>query len=503
MSGLEIVGIAASIIQIADLGAKLSVKLCEFYRQIKSANQSIQSLSSDVALTCNILRELGENLKQDEETKLCSTGAFDTAQEVLKECESVFTQIRDTIEAQAQEQDPARNRFYRAFRKDSIALIERDLNTLRGNLDRLRSTMLLLLNVIMYAGQVRSNAGSAILQQQRELIDTLMEEKRANDEKFNQLRQAVQTAGTGMYTLPMLEFNKSLSDETPSTPSQLEQFPQEVRQYYLLIKALFTHVDAYTSTIEQWQHQRIRDGVARINSGEVSYLANRHGLIVYELFKGPYFQPSVPSFMYHEDIPAEVTSIKRRRADRVPLWPPLSKPQAALDTGARQHYREREREEALFIDAIIKENSESHVESPLPARKDSLGAAGGTEDRRSPSPSSSLVPPATGFTNPRDFTAPRRKIKEKLPSRERKETPDITDDVCLRRKRRRAERAVQETIAEPSHPAVNTEETEEPHDTRKSHPSIWIKQGDIDNPVDSLVLMWTTLEKGDLGLAMS
>ncbi|KAL1876106.1 hypothetical protein Plec18167_005367 [Paecilomyces lecythidis] len=533
MSGLEIVGIAASIIQIADLGAKLSVKLCEFYRQIKSANQSIQSLSSDVALTCNILRELGENLKQDEETKLCSTGAFDTAQEVLRECDSVFTQIRDTIEAQ--EQDSSRNRFYRAFRKVGIALIERDLNTLRGNLDRLRSTMLLLLNVIMYAGQVRSNAGSAILQQQRELIDTLMEEKRANDEKFNQLRQTVQTTGTGMYTLPMLEFNKSLSDETPSTPSQLEQYPHEVRQYYLLIKALFTHVDAYTSTIEQWQHQRIRDGVARINLGEVSYLANRHGLIVYDLFKGSYFQPSGPRFRYHEDMPAEVQRSKRRAVREHPR-PPLSKPQTALDTGARQHYRERAWEEGLW-DVSLKYQCKPHYGSPLPARKDSLDAAGGTEDRRSPSPSSSLVPSATGFTNPENFTAPRRKMKEKLPSRKRKETVDITDDDDLTddldgdmqncsyyaprqafcryapgpafydrastKKRKTVESAVHETIAEPSHPAVNREATQEPHDTGKSHLPTSIKQGDMDNTVDSLVLMWTTLDKRDLGLAMS
>lgn len=85
MSGLEILGIAASILQIADLGATVSVKLCTFYRQLKSADQSAQSLSSEVALTCSILRQLGENLKQDEQTRLYSAQAFDTAQEVLRE----------------------------------------------------------------------------------------------------------------------------------------------------------------------------------------------------------------------------------------------------------------------------------------------------------------------------------------------------------------------------------------------------------------------------------
>jgi hypothetical protein len=64
MSGLEAVGIAASIIQIADLGTKLSVKkLFSFYHQVQNVNQAIQRLPSNVALTCVILREFGDNLK--------------------------------------------------------------------------------------------------------------------------------------------------------------------------------------------------------------------------------------------------------------------------------------------------------------------------------------------------------------------------------------------------------------------------------------------------------
>lgn len=85
MSGLEVIGVIASLAQIADLGIKLSVKLCSFYRRVKDANQSIQSLSSEVSLTCAILQELGATLRQDEQAKVCSEKAFKTAQEVLDE----------------------------------------------------------------------------------------------------------------------------------------------------------------------------------------------------------------------------------------------------------------------------------------------------------------------------------------------------------------------------------------------------------------------------------
>lgn len=153
MSGLEVLGIAASILQIAELGTKLSIKLCIFYRQVKNANESLQSLSSDVSLTCNILRQFGENLQQDEQTRFCSEQAFETAQEVLGECERVFMQIDGAIDAS--DRSMAHSRLHRTARKFGIALLERDIDVLRGNLERLKSTMLLMLNVIMYAGQLR------------------------------------------------------------------------------------------------------------------------------------------------------------------------------------------------------------------------------------------------------------------------------------------------------------------------------------------------------------
>ncbi|KAJ5957745.1 hypothetical protein N7501_012024 [Penicillium viridicatum] len=87
ISVFEAVGVAASIIQIVDLG-KLS---------IQNVNQSIQSLSSDVRLTCATMRELGESLKDDYHAKLGSTEAYRTAQHALRQCEEVLQQIQTMI----------------------------------------------------------------------------------------------------------------------------------------------------------------------------------------------------------------------------------------------------------------------------------------------------------------------------------------------------------------------------------------------------------------------
>lgn len=158
MSGLEAIGIAGGLIQIADLGANLSIRLFTFYRQMKTVNKSVQNLSCDVALTSTIMRQLAENLRRDEQeeekARVCSREAFQTAEEILGQCRGVFGEIERTIERSESESG---KRCWRDFigKAKNVLLLEPDFNVLMGNLERLKSSMLLLLNVIMYGGQVR------------------------------------------------------------------------------------------------------------------------------------------------------------------------------------------------------------------------------------------------------------------------------------------------------------------------------------------------------------
>jgi hypothetical protein len=151
MSGLEALGVAASIIQVADLGTKLSVKLFSFYRQVKNANESIQLFSNEIALVSAILRELGDSLKA-QEPKLCSDNAFRTLSLVLHQCRDVLRQIQRVIDNNHR---PGKSRFQQVTGKVRLVLLEPSLDPLRTKLETLKSTMLLLLNVIMYAGQIR------------------------------------------------------------------------------------------------------------------------------------------------------------------------------------------------------------------------------------------------------------------------------------------------------------------------------------------------------------
>jgi hypothetical protein len=152
MSGLEIIGVAASIIQVADLGTSLSVKLFSFYRRVKNANETIQLLSNEVALISAILRELGESLKGQEASKLCSDEAFQTLKCVLQQCRDVLRQIEKVV---CMNEQSSKSRLQQVTGKIKLFLLEPSLDPLKTDLERLKSTMLLLLNVIMFAGKVR------------------------------------------------------------------------------------------------------------------------------------------------------------------------------------------------------------------------------------------------------------------------------------------------------------------------------------------------------------
>ncbi|OQE32982.1 hypothetical protein PENFLA_c001G06763 [Penicillium flavigenum] len=317
MSGLEVVGVVASIIQIADLGAKLSVKLCTFYKTVKVANKSMQELSSDVSLTCSILNELGKTLEQDDQTRLCSKQAFSTAQEVLQECKSVFEEFDTAIEKHSQ--DNEKNRLTRHARKITIALLGPDLDVLKSNLERLKSTALLMLHVIMYAGQLRKANEKSTMADQRGLIQTLLEEKIANDAKHNTLSKSIQAVSIPKDDSAFQPSVKALSiDPQPTPPTPLWN---EVGEYYNLVRGLLCQIDAYQDILEKSRHLRIRNGVINVHSAESVLFQHIHGQAANQLFDDPIFRfrdasfPATHQIHTRSDSPDETAKRGKTRAE--------------------------------------------------------------------------------------------------------------------------------------------------------------------------------------------
>ena len=157
-------GIIASVVQIADVGLRLSIKLYTFGEIVASADRSVISISKDVSLTSGVLKELGQILDSDRETRTFSPNAVQTADGIVKECLGVFQEMESMLVKKLPllaQGDSGDGKSGQRANKATVMLerlkwgyLQPKLQLLRSNLDRLKSTLLLMLNVITYARQV-------------------------------------------------------------------------------------------------------------------------------------------------------------------------------------------------------------------------------------------------------------------------------------------------------------------------------------------------------------
>ncbi|CAI7643613.1 unnamed protein product [Penicillium pancosmium] len=263
----EVIGTISAALQVAELGGRLSVKLCTFAHKFRNADKALRSLSNDVALTCSVLRQLGDSLRQDDLVALYSPDAFATAQDVLEECKKVFNDLESEIEQQ--HPDPSsKSRMERATRKIWFLMNEPRLDAVAGNLERLKSTMLLMLNVVIYAGQLRSRQEVNKVQEQRELLQMLAVEKIESERKFEQLTTSIQV------------FNLNIENHGNGTPFQTQEIGKindELQHYYDTIRAVLNTIDAAERFLDEGRYRRLKAGFSAIHSGEAVLFNETYG----------------------------------------------------------------------------------------------------------------------------------------------------------------------------------------------------------------------------------
>ena len=97
MSGLEIIGAAASIIQVADAGLRLSKTIHAYADSVSSADQRLTRIAQHVMLTSCVVQDIGKLFQNEDTSKLVSATAVSTASETSKECERIFEELRGAV----------------------------------------------------------------------------------------------------------------------------------------------------------------------------------------------------------------------------------------------------------------------------------------------------------------------------------------------------------------------------------------------------------------------
>jgi hypothetical protein len=151
MSGLEGLAIAASVLQIADLAANLSLKLFEFSRKTRHADKSVELVSKDIKSTGIVLHQLAIELSKDEARAICSQIAINKTEELVNDCRQVFHELDQTLDAEAS----SSKTVWSLKRKIKYSFLEPHIELLRGNLDHLRSSLMLMVSTLTFAGQMK------------------------------------------------------------------------------------------------------------------------------------------------------------------------------------------------------------------------------------------------------------------------------------------------------------------------------------------------------------
>lgn len=145
----------ASIVQIADTGYRLSLKLYTTGEAISSADRAIITISKDISLTSTVLKELGQILGRDEDEKesICSDNLVQTAGNTVKECLEVFEELDKMILKNMPNlsQGNKATRATMAMERLKWPFIQPRIQLLKGSLDMLRANISLMLNVLIYA----------------------------------------------------------------------------------------------------------------------------------------------------------------------------------------------------------------------------------------------------------------------------------------------------------------------------------------------------------------
>ena len=89
------IGLIASIVGVAGVGATLSIAIFDIASKIGAAGKELQDLSTEISLLCSVFKQL-ETLLSHAHFRY-SNAAVDTTRKILERCKEVFNELDDVV----------------------------------------------------------------------------------------------------------------------------------------------------------------------------------------------------------------------------------------------------------------------------------------------------------------------------------------------------------------------------------------------------------------------
>jgi hypothetical protein len=130
---------------LASFGIQLLQGLNKYAGSALDSRDRIRAISTDIELAVQVVKALDATIKDDANRALVNDDAERLAQEAQNQCWEIFTKIKDKL---------PKNSVSTGSRKKDIftwPFKESSLELLRGNLEKVKTTLQLLMNVIILA----------------------------------------------------------------------------------------------------------------------------------------------------------------------------------------------------------------------------------------------------------------------------------------------------------------------------------------------------------------
>ncbi|KAF7188185.1 hypothetical protein HII31_10470 [Pseudocercospora fuligena] len=200
----EVFGTVASILQVAEVGFSLATTLYSYAASVKGAEKEIKKIARDVRLTSKVLTRTHEQLKADRNAQLATDEALQDLEDVLDGCKEAFQEV-DEVLNKSLKPGAGGKPSISTFDKFRWPLRTNRLEVLRANLEKLKTTLLLMLSVLAYGSKVsqqhrQPDVANIKVEQTLDKLQLhgLAQAKDEATQRFEQLSAAFQKLETGI-----------------------------------------------------------------------------------------------------------------------------------------------------------------------------------------------------------------------------------------------------------------------------------------------------------------
>ncbi|THY41821.1 hypothetical protein D6C99_07690 [Aureobasidium pullulans] len=178
--------IAVSVAGLASLGLQLADTLNKYAGSAVDSKDRAQAIREDINLAVQVFKTLETTVRNDANRAMMNDDSQKLVKEHVKQCETIFFGIQKIL---------PRSDAKSIRTRDLIRwpLIEPKLELLRGNLEKVKTTLQILINVIILAAMSEGQIKQDELDRQRFRIQELLEEKASREARVEKLEDHAHT----------------------------------------------------------------------------------------------------------------------------------------------------------------------------------------------------------------------------------------------------------------------------------------------------------------------